>query len=154
MSEAADPVAGLAQRATEIAERAQQAREAMARVQPTVRSSDGAVTVQVSANGALNGITFGAAAAELELSELAAVIMRTVRVARVRAAQQAQDALIPLIGESSQAMRYLRAQLPALDEAESESAGPSRSAAVRPDYTAGEDDGDAADEPSYRRAGA
>jgi hypothetical protein len=95
-----------------IAERAQAARARIATVRGTATSSDGAVTVSVNVQGALEDLSFGPGADSLALSELAATILRTSRKARVRAATAGADALVPLIGTDSAAMNLVRANIP------------------------------------------
>jgi hypothetical protein len=112
-------------------------------VRPSVTSADGAVTVTVSAAGALDDISFGAAAGDHSLDDLAGLIKRTAQSARVRAAVQTQAALAELIGESGPAMDFLRSQLPALREEDSAEAAGAAAGAARSDYT--DDDADDAD---------
>jgi hypothetical protein len=103
-----------------IAERAQAARARIATVRGIATSSDGAVTVSVNVQGALEDLSFGPAADSLALAELAATILRTSRKARVQAATAGADALVPLIGTDSAAMSLVRANIPddtSLDEA-------------------------------------
>lgn len=95
-----------------IAERAQAAREQVARVQSSVTSPDGAVTVTVNATGALGNVSFGPRADQLSRASLAALLMQTARRAQAQAARQVTTALAPLIGENGAAMDYLRSQLP------------------------------------------
>ncbi|SOD72398.1 YbaB/EbfC DNA-binding family protein [Jatrophihabitans sp. GAS493] len=111
-----DPVATYQLRVGEIAERAEAARSQVAAIRPSVTSDDGAVTVSVTATGSLAGIEFGASARDLDLPELAAKIMRTAQQARVQAAEEAQQVLGALVGESGAAMDFVRSQLPALSE--------------------------------------
>ncbi|SDJ43571.1 YbaB/EbfC DNA-binding family protein [Frankineae bacterium MT45] len=120
---AGDPVAEYQQRVAEIAERAELARTRVAEIRPSVTSDDGAVTVSVTATGSLVGIEFGSTARDLELSDLAAKIMRTAQRARVRAAEETQQVLASLVGESSAAMDFVRSQLTALSDSDDSSDG-------------------------------
>lgn len=102
-----------------IAERAMAARQEIAAVRGRATSSDGAVTVAVNVQGALEDLSFGSAADSIPLQELAKTILRTSRQARVRAATAGADALVPLIGADSAAMEQVRANIPddaSLDE--------------------------------------
>jgi DNA-binding protein YbaB len=102
-----------------IAQRAQAARQEIAAVRGTETSSNGAVTVSVNASGALEDLSFGPAADDLSRPELAALVLRASRKARIRAATAGADALVPLIGANSAAMEQVRAAIPddaSLDE--------------------------------------
>src|SRR2546423_1932432 len=100
-----DEVAGLAARAEEAKERIKQ-------LAGTATSSDGAVTVTVNGGGALQDVQFGQKAGELPLPRLAAEIMATVRRAPAQAFQQILAIMAPLIGEVSDAMRFVQEQIP------------------------------------------
>ncbi len=113
-----DPLPGYQPNAADRAARAEQAKARVAQVHPAVSSDDGAVTITVSAAGALAGIQFGPAAQSLEPDDLAALVMRTAQLAREQAARQTQQALAPLVGESGPAMDFLRARLPSPEATE------------------------------------
>jgi DNA-binding protein YbaB len=80
------------QRVAAVAAQAQAARARMAGVHGTETSSDGAVTVSVNVQGALESVRFGPAATSLNLDVLASTIVATSQKARVRAARAAADA--------------------------------------------------------------
>jgi hypothetical protein len=130
-----------------IAERAQAARAQIASVRGSATSADGAVTVSVNVQGALEDLSFGPAADTMSLPDLARTILRTSRKARIRAATAGADALVPLIGADSAAMDQVRSHLPSdssldedvdrptrdgLNEEESEAAPHSSAPASRP----------------------
>ncbi len=140
MNATPSPLADYEQRVSVLAQRAQSAREQVAKVRPSVTSADGAVTVTVSAAGALDDISFGDTAGDHSLHDLAALIKRTAQSARVRAAVQTQAALAELIGDSGPAMDFLRSQLPALREEDPAATSGDVAGATRSDYT--EDDAD------------
>ena len=100
------------QRVHAVAEKAQAVQVQIASVRGVETSSDGAVTVTVNAQGALEGVSFGPAAAETALAELAQLIVTTSRKARIRAARAATEAVAPLIGVNSAAMQELQARIP------------------------------------------
>lgn len=83
----------------------------LATVAGTAISPDGAVTVTVSPAGALHELTIGPRAEELSRVQLATVILETAGRARIVAADEAAEALRPLLGADSTAMAMLRAQL-------------------------------------------
>jgi DNA-binding protein YbaB len=94
-----DPLTGYRERVGEMAARAREVSTRIASIRPSATSGDGAVTVTLTATGALSAIDFGPAARQLDLPSLAEVIMRTSQTARVQAAQATQDALMPLVGQ-------------------------------------------------------
>ncbi|HZZ95458.1 MAG TPA: YbaB/EbfC family nucleoid-associated protein [Jatrophihabitantaceae bacterium] len=129
-----------------IAERAQAARAQIASVRGNATSADGAVTVSVNVQGALEELSFGPSADTMALPELARAILQTSRRARSHATTAGADALVPLIGVDSAAMSQVRAHLPGdssleddvdhrtrigLDEEESKAA-PHSSTSARP----------------------
>ena len=84
----------------------------MATVHGTETSSDGAVTLTVNVQGALESLRFGPAAVSMNLDALASTIVATSQKARVRAARAAADAIEPLLGADSAAMAEVRARIP------------------------------------------
>ncbi|MEO9137992.1 MAG: YbaB/EbfC family nucleoid-associated protein [Jatrophihabitans sp.] len=121
MTQTDDALGAYQQRVSEIAERAAIAREQMTAVRPSITSADGAVTVTVSAAGALEGITFGDAASAMELSQLSSVIMQTAMRARVAAAEQTRSALAGLVGESSPVLELMTRDIPTIEDEDDES---------------------------------
>jgi DNA-binding protein YbaB len=103
-----DEVAGLAARAEE-------AKEQIKHLAGTATSQDGAVTVTVNGAGALQNVQFGQRAGEVPLPKLAAEIMATARRAQAQASQQILAIMAPLVGEDSDAMRFVREQIPSPD---------------------------------------
>ena len=101
----ADEVAGLAARAEE-------AKERIRDLAGTATSSDGAVTVTVNGAGSLRNVQFGQNARELPLEKLAAELMATARRAQAQASQQILAIMEPLVGADSDAMRFVREQIP------------------------------------------
>ncbi len=91
--------------------RAAQARDALAGVEATASSRDGAVTVTVDPAGALQRLVLGERSAELSRVQLAAAVLATAREAQGEAARRAAEAVAPLLGEDSEAMRVVRAHL-------------------------------------------
>src|SRR2546429_3714400 len=100
-----DEVAGLATRAEEAKQRIKQ-------LAGRATSSDGAVTVTVNGGGALQDVQFGQRASELPLPRLAAEIMATARRAQAQASQEILAIMAPLVGEDSDAMRFVQEQIP------------------------------------------
>lgn len=92
--------------------RAEQAREALAGAQATASSRSGAVTVTVNPGGVLTDLRLTPRADQLGHAELAAEIMATVRQAQGRAGQQTAAIMATVIGEDSEAMDFIKEQLP------------------------------------------
>lgn len=113
---------------SEISDVGRVAAEAKARLEhisATATSADGAVTVTVNTSGALQQLVFGSRADELPRARLAQEIVATAKRAQVDAAQQLTSVMAPLIGADSDAMNFLREQIPA-PEVPEEEAGPQR----------------------------
>jgi DNA-binding protein YbaB len=104
------------QEVEQIAAKAEEAKKQLKQLSGTLTSSDGAVTVTVNAGGALQRLSFGPRADQMSKPQLAALIMSTARRAQAQAAQQITGILAPLIGENSDAMRFVREQLPVPEE--------------------------------------
>jgi DNA-binding protein YbaB len=100
----------------QIAAKAEEAKKQLKQLSGTLTSSDGAVTVTVNAGGALQRLSFGPRADQMSKPQLAALIMSTARRAQAQAAQQITGILAPLVGENSDAMRFVREQLPVPEE--------------------------------------
>ncbi|MGW0516529.1 YbaB/EbfC family nucleoid-associated protein [Crossiella sp. NPDC003009] len=114
--------------------RAEQAKEALATASATATSRDGAVTVTVNPGGVLTDLRLTAKASGLGHEELAAAIMATVRQAQGRAGQQTAAIMATVVGEDSEAMDFVRENLP--EPAEEDAPQPPRR---RPDD--GDDEG-------------
>ncbi|MDT8914616.1 YbaB/EbfC family nucleoid-associated protein [Amycolatopsis sp. PS_44_ISF1] len=97
----------------EIGQRAAEAQDRLKHVSATATSADGAVTVTVNTAGALQQLAFGPRADELPRAALAASVVTTAHRAQVQAAQQLTAIMAPLIGENSDAMKFLEEQIPA-----------------------------------------
>jgi DNA-binding protein YbaB len=95
-----------------LAERAVEAREQIRHLAGTASSQDGAVTVTVNGGGALQSLSFGPAADEMPRSRLAAMVMSTAQRAQAQASQQILAIMTPLVGEDSDAMRFVESQIP------------------------------------------
>lgn len=92
--------------------RAAEARERIRNLAGTASSQDGAVTVTVNGGGALRGLSFGPAADQVPRSRLADLVMTTARRAQAQASQQILAIMAPLVGEDSDAMRFVEEQIP------------------------------------------
>lgn len=99
-------------RLTSVGERAARAREALAGVEATASSRDGSVTVTVNPAGALLGLVLGERSEAMSRVQLAAAVLAAAQQAQADAARLATDALAPLLGEDSEAMRVVRSHLP------------------------------------------
>jgi DNA-binding protein YbaB len=96
----------------DIARRAAEAKARLERVSATASSADGAVTVTVNTSGALQELTFGPRADELPRARLAQAVLAAAKRAQVDAAQQLTAIMAPVIGADSDAMEFLREQIP------------------------------------------
>ncbi|MFL6124777.1 YbaB/EbfC family nucleoid-associated protein [Actinophytocola sp.] len=95
-----------------LAARATEARERIRHLAGTASSQDGAVTVTVNGGGALQSLSFGPAADRVPRERLAEVVMATARRAQAQASQQILAIMTPLVGEDSDAMRFVEEQIP------------------------------------------
>ncbi|HYQ65340.1 YbaB/EbfC family nucleoid-associated protein [Actinophytocola sp.] len=95
-----------------LAARAAEARERIRHLAGTASSQDGAVTVTVNGGGALQGLSFGPAADHVPRVRLAELVMTTARRAQAQASQQIIAIMTPLVGENSDAMRFVEEQIP------------------------------------------
>ena len=105
-------VADYRDRLSDMRARAEHAQEALAAAEATVTSPDGAVTVTVNPAGALRKLVLAERTAAMTRTALAAAILATAQTAQARASRVAMDAMVPLLGENSEAMRMLRSHLP------------------------------------------
>lgn len=156
-------IADYQQRVADVAAQAQAARVRMANVHGTETSDNGAVTVTVNVQGALESLRFGPSAASMDFELLASTIVATSRKARVRAAREAADALEPLLGADSAAMAAVRSHIPTEAPPDGADGRPERDGlneentttpAPRPPARAisdSVDDGDDSDEPGFTR---
>jgi DNA-binding protein YbaB len=97
---------------SDLAARAAEAREQIRHLAGTASSQDGAVTVTVNGGGALQRLSFGPAADQLPRVRLAEMVMATARRAQAQASQQILAIMTPLVGEDSDAMRFVEEQIP------------------------------------------
>lgn len=100
-------------RLADVAARAARAGAALAGIEGTASSRDGAVTATVGPAGALLRLVLSERSADLTRAQLAAAVVATARDAHGEAARRATVAVEPLVGEQSAALRVLRDDLPA-----------------------------------------
>lgn len=110
-------LAAYRERLAGIGRRAARAREALARVEGTATSRDGAVVATVDEAGALRRLVLTERADDLDRAQLAAVVVATVQQAGAAAAQQAAAALEPLLGNQGTVLRTAGAAAPAAERA-------------------------------------
>ena len=91
------------QRTAALLEKAEEAKSQIANLTGAATSSDGAVTVSVSAGGALLSLSFGTKADEMPKDRLAALVMSTAKRAQAQAVGQIATIMAPVIGENSEA---------------------------------------------------
>ncbi len=103
------------QRTAALLERAEEAKAQIAGLTGSATSSDGAVTVSVSAGGALLSLSFSAKADDMPKDRLAALVMSTAKRAQAQAVGQIATIMAPVIGENSDAMRFVQEQIPPID---------------------------------------
>jgi DNA-binding protein YbaB len=89
--------------------RADRAQAALAGVDGTAASQDGAVTVTVVPGGALRRLVFSERSESLSRVQLAALVVETAARAQAEADRRVTEAVAPLLGEDSEAMRVVRA---------------------------------------------
>lgn len=95
------------QRVRGMQERAERAQAALAAVEGTATSPDGAVTATVAPGGGLRRLVI-AERHGLTSTQLAAAVVATAGSAAAAAARAAGEAVEPLFGRDSAAMRLLR----------------------------------------------
>ncbi len=120
-----------------LAKKAEAAKRQLKELSGTLTSSDGAVTVTVNAAGALQHLSFGRAADDMPKERLAALVVSTAHRAQVQAAQQVTSILAPIVGEDSDAMRFVQRQIPVPEEPEHPAATsePQQTGYGRPAFT-------------------
>lgn len=101
-----------------LAQKAETAKRQLKQLAGSLTSGDGAVSLTVNAAGALQSLSFGPKADDLPRAQLAALVVSTARRAQVLAAQQVTSILAPLVGENSDAMRFVQEQIPLPPEPE------------------------------------
>jgi DNA-binding protein YbaB len=102
---------GYRDRIAELRARSNRAQDALAHAEATVSTPDGAVTVTVNPSGALRGLVLSERTTGMTRVQLAAAVLATAQKAHQEAAKRAVDAVSPLLGEDSEAMRALRSNL-------------------------------------------
>ncbi len=95
-----------------LAKKAETAKQQLKQLAGSLTSGDGAVSLTVNAAGALRSLSFGPRADELPKAQLASLILATARRAQIEAAQKVTSILAPLVGEDSDAMRFVQEQIP------------------------------------------
>jgi DNA-binding protein YbaB len=103
------------QRMATLLERAEEAKTQIGELTGTATSQDGAVTLTVSAAGALVDLSFGAESDAMPRARLAALVMATARRAQAQATQRITEIMAPIIGDNSDAMRFLNEQVPQIE---------------------------------------
>lgn len=101
-----------------LARKAEEAKQQLRQLAGSLTSGDGAVSLTVNAAGALQSLSFGPRADEMSKPRLAALIISTARRAQIQAAQQVTAILAPIVGENSDAMRFVQQQIPVPEEPE------------------------------------
>lgn len=138
----------------ELEEKAEQMRQRSERMQQEIgntyaeaSSSDGAVTVRVAPNGALQHIEFSAKATEMSPGTLGETVMGAVQRAQMDAARRVSEIVEPEFGDT-EAMNFITGFMPTQDEGESgQGGGRSRGADGADsevdfdDFDTGDDDG-------------
>ncbi|WP_439662898.1 YbaB/EbfC family nucleoid-associated protein [Lentzea sp. HUAS TT2] len=103
------------QRTAALLEQAEEAKSRIANLTGAATSQDGAVTVSVSAGGALLSLSFGTKADDLPKDRLAALVLSTAKRAQAQAVGQIATIMAPLIGDNSEAMQFVQSQIPPID---------------------------------------
>lgn len=103
------------QRTAALLEQAEEAKSQIANLTGAATSGDGAVTVSVSAGGALLSLSFGTKADDLPKDRLAALVLSTAKRAQAQAVGQIATIMAPLIGDNSEAMQFVQSQIPPID---------------------------------------
>ncbi|MDX3658246.1 YbaB/EbfC family nucleoid-associated protein [Streptomyces sp. ID05-26A] len=103
------------QRTAALLEQAEEAKSRIANLTGAATSTDGAVTVSVSAGGALLSLSFGTKADDMPKDRLAALVMSTAKRAQSQAVGQITTIMAPLIGDNSEAMQFVQSQIPPID---------------------------------------
>jgi DNA-binding protein YbaB len=109
-------IASYQREVADITAKAEEAKEQIKNLTGTATSQDGAVTVTVSGAGALLDVSFGSEADGLPRAQLASSIMATARRAQAQASQRILDIMGSLVGEESDAMNFVREQIPSPEE--------------------------------------
>ncbi|MBW0114152.1 YbaB/EbfC family nucleoid-associated protein [Pseudonocardia abyssalis] len=95
-------------RLTDLKARADRAQAALAGVDGTAASPDGAVSVTVAPGGAVRRIVFSERSEALSRVQLAALVVETAARAQAEADRRVTEAVAPLLGGDSEAMQVIR----------------------------------------------
>ncbi|WP_232666228.1 YbaB/EbfC family nucleoid-associated protein [Pseudonocardia sp. TRM90224] len=104
-------LAGYRTKLADVRARTEQAQRALAEVEATATSRDGAISVTVGPAGALTALVLGERSESMSRTQLAAAVLGAARRAQAEAARMAAAAVAPVIGQDSEAMRVIEAQL-------------------------------------------
>lgn len=107
----------------EMQEKAGALQEALGGASATVRSRDGAVSVTIAPNGALQELELGHRACELGPARLTATIMEAVRDGQRQAARTVADSFASIAGEGESA-DVIRSFLPPVEDEPADFADP------------------------------
>lgn len=146
-------VRDLEAKAAEMQRRAEEMQEQIKNANATATSRDGAVTVQVAPNGALQNIEFTQRATSLSAIQLTQTVMQTVQQAQMEAARKITEIVEPQFG-GTDAMDFITGFMPQPDDeqqAGTGSSGPQQNAPKRPQPQADWDDDDLDDGRSFLR---
>lgn len=102
----------------DLARKAEEVKRKLKELSGSLTAGEGAVSLTVNAAGALQSLTFGPRAEEMPRAQLAALVLSTARRAQIEAARQVTSILAPLVGEDSDAMRFVQRQIPVPEEPE------------------------------------
>ncbi|MFD1147939.1 YbaB/EbfC family nucleoid-associated protein [Saccharothrix hoggarensis] len=102
-------------RTSALLERAEEAKARIAELTGSATSSDGAVSVSVSAGGALMSLSFGSKADDMPKERLAALVVSTAKRAQAQAVDRIATIMAPVIGDNSDAMRFVQEQIPPIE---------------------------------------
>jgi DNA-binding protein YbaB len=99
-----------------LAQKAEEAKKQLKELTGSLTGGDGAVSLTVNAAGALQSLSFGPRADEMPRAQLASLVLSTAKRAQIKAAQQVTSILAPIVGEDSDAMRFVQQQIPVPEE--------------------------------------
>ncbi|GAA3888776.1 hypothetical protein GCM10022243_62090 [Saccharothrix violaceirubra] len=119
-------------------ERAEEAKARIAELTGSATSSDGAVSVSVSAGGALVSLSFGSKADDMPKERLAALVVSTAKRAQAQAVGRIATIMAPVVGDNSDAMRFVQEQIPPIDVSDEHTGEP------QPQFVVNEEQQDAA----------
>lgn len=108
-------IADLEARANDLARQSEEMQRQIQQTSATLRSPDGAVTVTVAPNGALQHIEFSPRVGDFSHVQLGQVVMTTVRRAQAQAADQVAAVLEPQFG-GTEALDFLTSFIPREEE--------------------------------------